>query len=127
MYINTTQGDDIIIVIKDSDKIVMQKKIKAKYSQAEKLLPMIDKMLAQNNLKIKDIQKIKVANVDGSFTALRIGVVTANALGYALGVPVQNIVENKKFKVKSRKFDFDIVEPVYSKEPNITKKITDSR
>ncbi|MCK4554304.1 tRNA (adenosine(37)-N6)-threonylcarbamoyltransferase complex dimerization subunit type 1 TsaB, partial [Candidatus Parcubacteria bacterium] len=89
LYINTTQGDDIIIALKDGSRVVAQKKIKAKYSQAEKLLPMIDKILEQNKLNIKDIKKIQVANENGGFTALRIGVVTANALGYALSVPVK--------------------------------------
>ncbi len=129
LYINTTQGDDIIIALKDGGRVVAQKKFKAKYSQAEKLLPMIDKILAQNNLKIKDIQKIKVANVDGSFTALRIGVVTANSLGYALGVPVEPSESSRlggrdsdeaERKIKNQKYGFNIVEPIYSKEPNIT-------
>ena len=126
LYINTTQGDDIIIIIKDSDKAVAQKKFKAKYSQAEKLLPMVDKMLSQNNLKIKDIQKIKVANIGGGFTALRIGVVTANALGYALRIPIEpseslsGDSDEAENIVKSKRFDFNIVEPIYSKEPNIT-------
>ena len=41
LYIDTTQGDDIIIALKDGSRIVAQKKIKAKYSQAEKLLPIL--------------------------------------------------------------------------------------
>jgi len=129
LYIDTTQGDNITIAIKNSNhrrggtgRVVAQKKFKAKYSQAEKLLPMIDKLLKQNKLNIKNIKKIQVANENGSFTALRIGVVTANALGYALGVPV---IGCRMSDVGSRKFD--IVEPIYSKEPNITQKITDDR
>ncbi|MBU4257098.1 hypothetical protein L6249_01690 [Candidatus Parcubacteria bacterium] len=133
LFIDTTQGDNIIVAVKKNvrgqDEIAAQKKIKAKYAQAEKLLPMIDKMLAQNKLKIKDIKKIKVVNRGGSpdaairtsFTALRIGAVTANALGFALRVPVEGTINIKcREKLKNGLKKFNIVEPVYGKEPNIT-------
>lgn len=120
LYINTTQEHDIEIAIKDNGKLIVGKKFFAKYSHAEKLLPAIDKLLKNKNLRISDIKKIKVASIGSeenktSFTALRIGVVTANALGYALGVPVEGESKN------DNNFDFDIVKPVYSREPNITK------
>lgn len=121
LYINTTQGHNIEIAIKKGDKILAKKKFSAKYRQAEKLLPEIKKILDKNKLELSDIKKIQVVNKgtdETSFTALRIGVVTANALGYALGVPVigfQKLDVNKK-KIKK----FNIVEPIYSKEPNIT-------
>jgi len=131
LYINTTQGHNIKIAIKDGKEVVAQKEFLAKYSQAEKLLPAIDKLLRGNKIKLSDINKVIVANRGGglaskrgtSFTALRIGVVTANALGYALGVPVKG---NKKLPacrqgrevIRSKKFD--IIKPIYDKEPNIT-------
>lgn len=115
LYINTTQGDDIIITIKKGSRTVVSKKINAKYSQAEKLLPLIDKLSKEKKMNTTDIRKIKVANTGGSFTALRIGVVTANALGFALGIPVESIKKGKK----SNK-EFDIIKPMYYKKPNIT-------
>jgi len=42
-------------------------------------------------------------------------VVTANALGYALGIPVKG---GQKSEVKSKKFS--VVEPFYDREPEIT-------
>ncbi|MDP3043437.1 MAG: hypothetical protein Q8N21_03465 [bacterium] len=143
LFIDTTQGDNIIVAVKKNirgqDEIAAQKKIKAKYAQAEKLLPMIDKMLAQNKLKIKDIKKIKVVNRGGSpdaairtsFTALRIGAVTANGLGFALRVPVEGTANGReKLKKGLTPLDmknyltglkkFNVIEPIYSKEPNIT-------
>lgn len=126
LCINTIQKDNIIIALKNSRGVAAQTKIKAKYKQAEKLLPLIDKLLKQNKLDIKDIKKIQVVNQGGAFTALRVGVVTANALGYALGVSVKSsefpaVLREDFDEVKrSRKFNFDIVKPIYSKEPNIT-------
>jgi len=136
LYINTTQGQMIEIAVLDSDKVsgkdnnkvIAQKKFLAQYCQVEKLLPQIEKMLKQKKLTLEKMKKIYVANQGGSpdakvgtsFTALRIGVVTANALGFALAVPVKSEVESRKLKFESRKFDFDIVEPIYDKKPNVT-------
>ncbi|MBU1160797.1 MAG: hypothetical protein ABII99_01050 [Patescibacteria group bacterium] len=94
--------------------------IKAKRMQAEKLLPAIDKLLKKNKIKLSDIKKIQVENQGGSFTALRIGVVTANALGYALGIPVEGTqkLENRQQITDSRnqksKNNFSVVEPIYT-------------
>lgn len=149
LYINTTQGHNIEIAIKKGDKILAKNKFSAKYRQAERLLLGIQKIIEKNKLKLKDIKKIQVANKGDektSFTALRIGVVTANTLGYALGVPVIGfrlpavlsadkagkagisdppslpcLPAGRKLRrasVRCRKFN--IVEPIYSKEPNIT-------
>ncbi|MFH0923133.1 MAG: hypothetical protein V1825_00175 [Candidatus Falkowbacteria bacterium] len=118
LYINTTQSHNIEIAIKKGDKILAKKKFSAKFRQAEKLLPEIKKILDKSMLKLSDIGKIQVVNKGTdktSFTALRIGVVTANALGYALGVPV---IGCRMSDVGCRKFN--IVKPIYCKEPNIT-------
>jgi tRNA threonylcarbamoyladenosine biosynthesis protein TsaB len=52
------------------------------------LLPAITKSLEKHKLAFTDIKEIKVDTGPGSFTGLRVGVSVANALGYALGVPV---------------------------------------
>jgi tRNA threonylcarbamoyladenosine biosynthesis protein TsaB len=120
LYIDTTKGHDIEVVLKKNGKAVAQKKITARYAQAEKLLPLIDRILKDNKFNLKDIKKIEVNNNGGSFTALRIGVVTANALGYALGLPVKGELGIRNWELGRKRFN--VVEPIYSKEPNITQK-----
>jgi len=117
LYINTTQQDEITIALKNSAKIITQKKIAAPRAQAEKLLPGIDRLLKSKKIKLSALEKIVVANRGGSFTSLRIGVITANALAYALKIPV--VAEEKK-GAKNKKFgSYSIVEPLYDREPNI--------
>lgn len=120
LYINTTKGDNIEVILRDGERQIIKKKVSARFQQAEKLLPLVDKILKQKKIKLKDIKKIKVENRGGGFTALRIGVVTANALGYALGAKVMPNAEYRMPNLKKK--SIDIITPVYDKEPNITVK-----
>lgn len=52
------------------------------------LLKRIDTLLMKQNKKIQDIRGLIVFEGPGSFTGLRIGIATVNALGYGLSVPV---------------------------------------
>ena len=83
----------LFIDTSDSEKIVVgfdDKKFEtnARQEKAQRLLPFIDELMQKHNKKFKDITEIKVNTGPGSFTGLRVGVSVANALGWALGVPV---------------------------------------
>lgn len=122
LSINTTHNDAVEIVLKRRDGLVMaKKKFKARFKQAEKLLPAIDKLLKANRLKLSDLSSIAVENSGGSFTSLRIGVVMANALAYALKIPVADSHGAGK-TVKSGRRSFKVIEPRYDREPEITAK-----
>jgi len=127
LYINTTQNDFIEIGLKDKSKLIVVKKFKSHRTQAEKLLLAIEKLLKVHKLKLSDLAGLEVENRGGSFTSLRIGVVTANALGYALGIKVAGNQKSKKsveFKSGSRVKPgmTAIIEPIYGREPDITAK-----
>lgn len=118
LYINTAQNQEIILSLASREKTIAFKKIKVNRQQAEKLLPAIDELITKADKKIKSIKKIVVADQGGSFTSLRIGVLTANALAYALKVPVVG----ESGKKSQKKFSgFTLVAPLYSAEPNIGK------
>jgi tRNA A37 threonylcarbamoyladenosine modification protein TsaB len=120
LYINTTKGHEIEIALREGERIVGLKKISAPYKQAEKLLPLISRLLKEQKIKIEKIKKIEVANKGGSFTALRIGVATANALGYGLRIPVKDSDSSRELKIKGKNNKFNISKPIYDREPNIT-------
>lgn len=121
LYIDTTSLEYIIIVLKQRNKEIIRKKIKAPRRQGERLVPAIDTLLKSKNFELGDIRKITVANSGGSFTSLRIGVVVANALAYSLGCPVVALSKNgqiddsalKKFGRQS------LVKPFYDRLPDI--------
>ena len=89
LYNNTTPHDFFEIGVKDKNRFIAKKSFKAARQQAEKLLPAIIKLLKVNRLKLSALEGIEVANQGGSFTSLRIGVMTANAFGYGLGIAVR--------------------------------------
>lgn len=143
LFIDTTSGTHISIALADKDKVLAKSKLKAQYRQSEKLLPAIDKLLSlprrnfnsirgkvQRNVDLSAITGIVVVNGPGPFTATRIGVTTANALGYALGIKVaglradefdgtaEMVLKGRGKLKKTRKQS--AVEPFYDREPSIT-------
>jgi len=139
LYIDTSDADIMTIALGQNGKVVAKRSLKAKYKQAEKLLPAIDSLLKKMKVqKTLDIHGIVVVKGPGPFTALRIGVATANALSYALKVPVVGITGNElgirnhelcmndelmqkvEERLKKNKKN-SIIEPEYGREPNITK------
>ncbi len=57
-------------------------------THSEKLLPLIERMLHALSLEIRAMDAVAVSVGPGSFTGLRIGVATANALAFAHSIPV---------------------------------------
>lgn len=122
LMINTSTNDEVIIALLEGESVVLEKIFSARYRQAELLLVEIDSLLAEKKVKLDKINKIIVENRGESFTALRIGVVTANALGYALGIPVVEKQAIDRKTAHNQAKDYDIVKPEYNREPNITMK-----
>lgn len=118
LFIDTTSNKDIFLALTDGKDLITELREPSERLQAELLLPLIEKLLKQNKVKLADLDGIEVNNHGGSFTSLRIGVVTANALAFALGIPVIGI---DKKDVKKKK-GISIIEPKYSFEPQITMK-----
>jgi tRNA threonylcarbamoyladenosine biosynthesis protein TsaB len=54
---------------------------------AERLIPMIDEVLAEAGLALKDMTRIAVTTGPGSFTGIRVGVAAARGFALALGLP----------------------------------------
>jgi tRNA threonylcarbamoyladenosine biosynthesis protein TsaB len=117
--IDTSNNKEIIIFLEKNGQVLKRRKVSANRNQSEKLLPLIEETFKKNNFKFKDLKEIKVANRGESFTSLRIGILTANALAYALKIKVSILGDkvNKKY-IKNFK-DFNIVIPDYTRDPDI--------
>jgi tRNA threonylcarbamoyladenosine biosynthesis protein TsaB len=85
LYIDTSSRDKIIISL---DKKIFE--TSHDMPKGQDLLPFIDEILKKEKVNVKDINEINVNSGPGSFTSLRVGVSVANALGYTLGIKVNN-------------------------------------
>jgi tRNA threonylcarbamoyl adenosine modification protein YeaZ len=139
LLISTEQNDHFSVAIGERELLKL-KTVKKPYKQSELLLKTIKEFLEKNRLEMSALQNIFVVNGPGGFSATRIGVATANALGYALEIPVVGIEIKKEWTALIEKeklmrvwleavalteredFKGQIVLPVYDKEPNITMK-----
>ncbi len=71
--------------------------------KSQQVLGLINQILKRNKKTLKDLTEIEVETGPGSFTGLRVGISVANALGWALKIPVNG------------KKTGELVEPKYEK------------
>lgn len=83
LYIDTSDSEKIRVGLDEEMHTADSRRKKA-----QMLLPFIDELLKKKNKKIQDVTEIEVVVGSGSFTGLRVGVSIANAIGWALGIPV---------------------------------------
>jgi tRNA threonylcarbamoyladenosine biosynthesis protein TsaB len=114
LTIDTSDNINIKLSLLDVSGQVLNFSFPAARKQSEMLLPAIEKILKKEGIRLKDIKELKVINGGSSFTSLRIGVVAANALAFALGVPVSD--QDGQYLEKDA---ISLVQPKYDREPEI--------
>jgi len=85
LYIDTSDNTKTIVGL---DEVRLEKPSGPDKSQ--QVLNLINQILKKNKKTLKEITAIKVETGPGSFTGLRVGLAVANALGWALKIPVNN-------------------------------------
>ena len=88
----------VVIVTEDSEVGLV---VNAGVTHSQTLMPTIDKVLGDNGLSIEDIDAYAVDIGPGSFTGIRIGVNTVNALAYATS---KRVVEFDAFDANESKY-----------------------
>ena len=83
-----TSTDYLTLAAMDGEKTLGRFHRKADRNHSSLLIPMIDQLLKKSKLRLKDIDIFCVGIGPGSFTGLRIGVVTVKGMGYSLNKPV---------------------------------------
>ncbi|MBS4032092.1 MAG: tRNA (adenosine(37)-N6)-threonylcarbamoyltransferase complex dimerization subunit type 1 TsaB [Clostridiales bacterium] len=79
------------VAVVTPEKMLAEYNLHVKKTHSERLLPLIAEMLRAIGFAPGDLAGVAVAVGPGSFTGLRIGVVTARALGQALHLPLAGI------------------------------------
>lgn len=87
LLIDTSSNKEVIVELRIGKK-EYQNKEKIGSQKAQATLPLIDELLRKHKLKASDLDRIAVNTGPGSFTGLRVGISVANALSFALKIPV---------------------------------------
>lgn len=91
LHINT-KDQKVVTVALRKDKTIIDSLSEENEYGSQVLLPLVVKILKNNNLEFKDLAGIEVEEGPGSFTGLRVGASVAQALGFALNIPVNGKV-----------------------------------
>lgn len=87
LHIDTKDQKKVVVSLKNEGQVVKSLTLENQLG-SQVLLPLIEKILKQENLDFKDLTGIEVEVGPGSFTGLRVGVSVANSLGFSLNIPV---------------------------------------
>lgn len=90
LFIDTHSSNIVLILYKDK-KIVKKITQESNMSHSVYCLPLIKKLLSENNIELKDLGLILVVNGPGSFTGIRIGMTIAKMVAYSLNIPIKLI------------------------------------
>lgn len=123
LIINTKDEENYVSCIDNQGREIARSNLETSFNQTDELLPSIENMLQGISSKNREIQAIFVNTEALSYTSVRVGVATANALAFALNIPVYEL--RKIYDIANQKIgdNFEnFLSPVYSHPPKITKK-----
>lgn len=86
-----TSTPQAALALIDGGALVAEARLPTRTGQAERLLPAIDRLLADAGFALRDLDGLGVAIGPGSFTGLRIGLATVKGLALGGGLPVVGV------------------------------------
>ncbi|MXG89372.1 tRNA (adenosine(37)-N6)-threonylcarbamoyltransferase complex dimerization subunit type 1 TsaB [Nocardioides flavescens] len=81
----------VTVALHDGDEVVRELVSELPMRHGEQLAPLVDTALREQGLVRQDLTAIGVGVGPGPFTGLRVGLVTARTLAYALEIPVYGV------------------------------------
>jgi len=88
LNIETATKNCSVSIAENGTTLICKEIAEQGYSHAEKLHVLIEEILQESKLSMKDVSAIAVSQGPGSYTGLRIGVSAAKGLCFALDIPL---------------------------------------
>jgi tRNA threonylcarbamoyladenosine biosynthesis protein TsaB len=79
------------VALADGDRVLASASHDEVNAHAERLLPLLEQVLAEAGLGRADIERVAVGVGPGSFTGLRVGIAFGQGLALGLGIPVLGV------------------------------------
>lgn len=126
LFIDTSDfhGLRLAVIEPGAKHAVRQSTHEVAYNENYKTAEFLQKFLRQHKTQPQDLTKIVVCSGPGSFTGIRVGVALAQAMGFALNIPVVAIKKNQIPKDLVRLQNFRGGKRLilnYGRQPNITR------
>ena len=126
LFVDTSDFNGLRLALLDpqAKSVINESTYSVAYNENYKTAEFLQKFLRQNKTAPKDLTKIIVCSGPGSFTGIRVGVALAQALGFALNIPVVAIKKNQIPQNLVRLIAFRSGKHLllnYGHKPNITK------
>ena len=127
LFIDTSNFNNLHLALidnKNSKQPVSEFRASVAFNENYKTNELLGKFLAKQKVKPKNLSKIVVCSGPGSFTGIRVGVSLAQALGFALNIPVISIPKSKLPKDLLKLLDLKATKTTslnYGQKPNISK------
>lgn len=87
----STSSNIASVSISENDKCILELNINNNKTHSETLIPLIDKLFNETNLKLSDINLVACDVGPGSFTGIRIGISSVKAISESLDIPVVDV------------------------------------
>lgn len=98
LYLDTTSEETHIKLFNKSGKVIDQTNWLSQKNQSEELLRKINKIIVKNCLNKHELSAIIVNQGPGSYTGLRVGLSTANAIAFSLNIPILAVKDGSNDK-----------------------------
>ncbi|MDU2145181.1 MAG: tRNA (adenosine(37)-N6)-threonylcarbamoyltransferase complex dimerization subunit type 1 TsaB, partial [Staphylococcus sp.] len=86
-----TSNQPMSIALMNDDEVLAIKTTNSKKDHSSQLMPGIQSLFNESNLKKQELDGIVVAKGPGSYTGVRIGVTVAKTLAYALNTKLYGV------------------------------------
>ncbi|NBI28479.1 tRNA (adenosine(37)-N6)-threonylcarbamoyltransferase complex dimerization subunit type 1 TsaB [Chengkuizengella marina] len=83
-----TSTSDLTVAVLQNDQCLKEIRVKAERSHSIQLIPCIQKLLSDVDLKMRDLNCIAAGQGPGSYTGVRIAVTVAKTLAWTLHIPL---------------------------------------
>jgi len=87
LCINTAGHTNTLTIVKNKH-LFAEKNWQSDRNETETILPKLEKLLREAELKIGQIETINIIQGIGGFTSLRVGISIANTIAYDLNIPI---------------------------------------
>ena len=108
-----TSNQPMSIALMNDDEVLAIKTTNSKKDHSSQLMPGIQSLFNESNLKKQELDGIVVAKGPGSYTGVRIGVTVAKTLAYALNTKLYGVSSLKALAATIDTNDKRIIVPIF--------------